>query len=96
MINYMKQVTPEMTAIVNDLKRRNFEGATPDEIETYANWKSIMTLQSDEMEQLRQKRQEETESRKKAIKEESDKAMNVLNELSDLAKARLKVFENER
>lgn len=43
---YLANITPETTKRVNELLDSNFEGATREDIELYADWKVNMALQS--------------------------------------------------
>lgn len=94
MENYIKEITPEMTLAVNELKARNFADATPEEIELYAQWSSIQRLQQEEFELNRQTRITVSEARAKSIQDEKEAAINALNSLTELAQAKLKAVEN--
>ena len=94
MNNFMKEITSEMTETVNRLKRENFKDATPDEIETYAEWSRIMALQSAEFESIRETRNAELEERRKNNAAQAKAAIDALEAQRDLALARLEAVKN--
>lgn len=94
MNNYIKEITPAMTEIVDRLKRENFKDATPEEIETYAEWSRIMALQSAEFENIRETRERELEERRKNDKAQTKAAIDALEAQKDLALARLEAVKN--
>lgn len=95
MENYLKQITPEMTKTVNDLKARNFADATIEEIELYAQWKLINALQSEEFAQHVKLREEESKRRKDSFDAQANAALDALNTLKDIALAKLKAVSDE-
>lgn len=95
MENYIKQITPEMTRTVNELKARNFVDATPEEIELYARWAQLNALQSAEFEQHARLREQESEQRRKAFEEQANTALDALSTLRETALAKLKAVSNE-
>lgn len=94
MKNYLHEITADMTKTVDDLKRRNFENATPDEIELYAKWSSIVAMQDAEIAEHSRIRREESEAAKEATLKESQAAVDALNALADLAREKLKAVKN--
>ena len=94
MNNFMKEITPEMTETVNRLKRENFKDATPEDIETYAEWSRIMALQSAEFESIRKTRDREFEERRKNDEAQTKAAIDALEAQRDLALARLEAVKN--
>lgn len=94
MNNFMKEITPAMTETVDRLKRENFKDATPDEIETYAEWSRIMALQSAEFESIRETRNAELEERRKNNEAQAKAAIDALEAQRDLALARLEAVKN--
>lgn len=46
-LKYLANITPEMTNRVNELIDSDFENATREDIELYADWKVNMALQSE-------------------------------------------------
>lgn len=46
-LKYFENITPEMTKRVNELIDSDFENATREDIELYADWKVNMALQSE-------------------------------------------------
>lgn len=94
MENYMKQITPDMIRTVDDLKRREFKDATPEEIETYAQWSRINALQDAEFQHHREVRERESKARKESYEAQAKSAIDALNALADLAKAKLEAVEN--
>lgn len=94
MENTLKDITPEMTLVVNDLIARDFEDATKEEIELYANWSRIHALHDSEVLERREMREVEIRQRMENSKREADAAIEALNALTELAQARLKAVEN--
>ena len=94
MNNFMKEITSEMTETVNRLKRENFKDATPEDIETYAEWSRIMALQSAEFESIRETRNAELEERRKNNAAQAKAAIDALEAQRDLALARLEAVKN--
>lgn len=94
MNNFMKEITPAMTETVDRLKRENFKDATPDEIETYAEWSRIMALQSAEFESIRETRERELEERRKNNDAQAKAAIDALEAQKELALARLEAVKN--
>jgi hypothetical protein len=91
---YMHEITPEMVSTVEDLVRRNFENATPDEIRTYGEWTAIIAVQQDEIEQQRRERRERTAREQERNEQQANAAINAMKALEELAKAKLKAVEN--
>lgn len=94
MQNFMKEITPDMTRTVDDLKRRNFENATPEEIEIYAQWTQINAMQAREFQENARIRSEESAQRKAAFEKQANSALEALEILKDAALAKLKAVEN--
>lgn len=94
MNNFMKEITPAMTETVDRLKRDNFKDATPEEIETYAEWSRIMALQSAEFESIRETRNAELEERRKNDAAQTKAAIDALEAQKELALARLEAVKN--
>lgn len=94
MVNYMKNITPEMTATVDRLKSTNFEGATADDIEMYAEWSRLMALQDAEFESIRQTRELESATRRQNDTAQAKAAIDALEAQRDLALARLEAVKN--
>ena len=94
MNNFIKRVTPEMTATVDKLKNANFENATPEEIETYAEWSQIMALQSAEFESIRETREKEAAERRKNDADLTKAALGALEAQTNLALAKLEMLKN--
>lgn len=91
---HMHEITPEMVSTVDDLERRKFEGATPDEIMVYGDWRAIIALQQDEIEQKREERRERLEREREQTEKQASAALEAMEALTDLAKAKLKAVEN--
>lgn len=96
MNNFMKEITSEMTETVDRLKRDNFKDATPDEIETYAEWSRIMALQSAEFENIRETRNAELAERRKNNEAQAKAAIDALEAQKELALAKLEAVKNEQ
>lgn len=94
MNNYIKEITPEMTETVDKLKRDNFKDATPEEIEVYAEWTRLMTLQSAEFENIRETRKRESEERIKNDAAQAKAAIDALEAQKKLALAKLEAVKN--
>lgn len=96
MNNYMSAITPDMTNTVNKLVASNFEGATADEIEVYAQWRVAIALQSDELEQVRRARDEQMRQDAAEGEQARTNARNLLDELARKAAERLERANNEQ
>ena len=96
MNNYMSAITPDMTNTVNKLIACNFEGATADEIEVYAQWRVAIALQSDELEQVRLRRDEQMRQDGTRSEQERVDARNLLDELARQAAERLERANDEQ
>lgn len=94
MSGYIDAITPEMTATVDRLRAENFENATPEEIELYAEWTRIHALHHEEFLQNAELRKRESDERRELFRQQADSAMNALDALAELAKAKLKAVEN--
>lgn len=94
MQNYMKEITPEMTAIVNKLKQTNFKDATPEEIEIYAQWSMLTSLHKQELDTLDEERKQRIKQNMEQSKKESEAAIKALKALADLAEAKLKAVND--
>lgn len=94
MNNYIKEITSSMTETVNRLKQSNFENATPEDIEVYAEWSRLMALQSAEFENIRETRERESEERIKNDAAQTKAAIDALEAQRDLALARLEAVKN--
>ena len=94
MENYLKQVTPEMVQAVDELRRRNFAEATPEEIEMYAQVTRIQALHDSEVQAHRELMKQESDERRACFKAQADAAMDALTALADEARAKLEVIEN--
>ena len=94
MENYLNEITPDMTRIVNDLLNRDFENATKDEIEVYAQWTRIHALHDSDIEEKREQRERRVQQRLEESKKQSEAAISALNALAELANAKLKAVEN--
>lgn len=95
MQNYLDDITPEMTATVDKLKANNFEGATPEEIETYAQFVSLTSAQRKETEYRKEIMERQSIEQLELDKKQAQSAINALDALTELAKAKLKAVENE-
>lgn len=96
MNNYISVITPDMTNVVNKLVAGDFEGATADEIEIYAQWRVAIALQSDELERVRRKRDEQMAQDAARGETERIDARNLLNELAHQAAERLERANDEQ
>lgn len=94
MSTYINEITPEMTKTVDRLINENFENATPEEIEIYAEWTKIHALHDAEFQAKAELRKQENEARIEQFKEQSKKAMDALDALTELAQAKLKAVED--
>ena len=94
MENYLKNITPEMTRTVNNLINRDFENATKEEIEIYAEWSKLFALKDSERQQRREQRDAVIAQRIENSRNESKAAVDALNALTELAKAKLAEVEN--
>lgn len=92
---YIDEITPEMCKTVDSLKARNFADATPEEIETYANWSRLMAMHDEDLRAKTEMRQRESEERRQLNRQQAQSAMNALDALAELAQAKLKAVENE-
>ena len=94
MASYLNELSAEMTKTVDKLKKTNFKDATPEEIETYAQWSAIMAAPREDLAHRKQVREAESEKLIAMRQEEKESAINALNALVELAQARLKAVEN--
>lgn len=94
MSEYMENITPEMTHIVDKLRMSNFENATAEEIEVYAEWTKLHALHHEEFAQKAEERKAESDERRELFKQQAQSALNALDSLAELAKAKLKAVEN--
>ena len=85
-----------MTRTVNSLIERDFENATKDEIEVYAEWTKLLALHSADREQKRKEREKIIEARIEESKQQADAAIEALNALTNLAVAKREAVENEQ
>lgn len=94
MDNHLWEITPEMAATVNNLIKRDFANATPDEIQVYGKWSAIQAMQSEEMENHREQRNIELEQRLSALKAEEEVSLDTLKTLNEAAKAKLEAVRH--
>ena len=90
----IKGITAEMTKTVDKLLATNFENATPEEIEAYAQWTKIHALNHELTTQKMELRKRESEQRQELFEQQAKAAQDALEALADLAKAKLKAVEN--
>ena len=94
MPGFISQITPEMTATVDRLKATNFENATPEEIEVYAEFKSLISAHQTEAANRREIMQRESAERLELDRKQAQSAMNALDSLAELAQAKLKAVKD--
>ena len=94
MNNHLWEITPEMAATVNDLIKRDFADATPDEIQVYGKWTAIQAVQSEEMQNNREQRNIEMEERLSTLKAERELSLDTLKTLNETAKAKLEAVRH--
>ena len=92
--NYLKEISPDMTRTVNDLVNRDFENATKEEIEAYAQFQVKIALHADEVEQIRAARDEKIKQDKEDSASLVKASIDALNLLERLAQEKLKAVEN--
>lgn len=92
--NYLKEISPDMTRTVNDLVNRDFENATKEEIEAYAQFQVQLALHADEVEQIRAARDEKIKRDKEDSAALLKASMDALNSLEKLAQEKLKAVGN--
>lgn len=92
---YINEITPEMTQTVDKLKASNFEGATPEEIEIYANWSRLIALHDADLKEKSEIRKQESAQRMELNRQQAQSAIDALETLTALAYAKLKAVENE-
>lgn len=84
-----EEITPEMTAKVQELIATEFKDATPEDIELYAEWKSAIETHTEEF-RIKEETLREHAERSIAIAEENGTiAKETLIAKRDYAKARL-------
>lgn len=94
MLEYLKDITPEQTRRVDELLATNFENATSEDIELYANWKTAIALQNADFEIKREAMEREAQARHEIAQEAAEQSKNALDELVAVAKRRLELVEN--
>lgn len=90
----IKGITAEMTKTVDKLLATNFENATPEEIEAYAEWTRIFAMNDELVKQKQKIREQESARKLELFEQQAQSAMNALDALAELAQAKLKVVEN--
>lgn len=95
MANYISQITPEMTATVEKLRADNFSNATPEEIEIYAQWTSLVSAHKEEIANRAEILKQESEERRELERKQAQSAINALDALAELAQAKLEAVINE-
>ena len=90
----IKGITAEMTKTVDKLLATNFEGATPEEIEMYAEWTRIFAMNDELVKQKQELRAQETARKLELFEQQAQSATDALDALTELAKAKLKAVEN--
>lgn len=94
LMDYMKQITPEMTQKVSELRKSNFKDATPDDIELYAQYTALVKMQEDEFSQRRKQLEEVQAAKMEAVKENAKTSKEALEALRDAALAKLEAVKN--
>lgn len=89
-----KGITAEMTKTVDRLIASNFENATPEDIETYAEWTKIHALNKESFIRKNELREQESKKRQELFEQQAQTANDALTALAELAKAKLKAVEN--
>ena len=94
LLEYIEDITPDVTRRVNELKASNFEGATPEDIELYAAWTAKMQMQSDYFEQQRRQRDEMHALKLENAIQDAQTSKEALEALRDAAYAKLEAVKN--
>ena len=94
LLPYIGQITPEMTAKVNELKATDFEGATSEDIEIYAQWSALVKMQEDEFTQRRKQLNELHAAQLASVEENARTSTEALEALKDAALAKLEAVKN--
>ncbi len=94
MLEQLEQFTAQDTERLNQLINSNFEGATPEDIELYANWKTAVALNNAEFEMKRETMQMECAAKVEAYEKMAKNSKNALDRVIAAIENKYKVVGN--
>ena len=94
MLEYLKDITPEDTQRVSELRKSNFENATPEDIEFYAEWTAKVRMQEEAFVNREAEMREEQQIRREAFAQQAQTAQKAIEALRDAAIEKLELVRN--
>ena len=94
MLEHLEGFTSKDSMRINELVASNFEGATPEDIELYARWKSALALVDDEAKRKAENERKEIEARIEIQQREFELREEILKTELAAAKARWEAVKN--
>lgn len=90
----MLEFTEQERMKIDDLIKRDFENATPDEVRLYAKWEAEKALRDEEFKARLQARADESKAKIAELKRNANSARDGLKALKAAAIARLEQIDN--
>lgn len=94
MLEYLEGFTSEQFRRIEELQADNFEGATADDIELYAQWKAQNALQDEYFANREAEMRELQQQKAEAFALQAQTAQEAVEALKDAAIAKLELVKN--
>ena len=94
MLEYLEGFTAEQFRRIEEMQANDFEGATADDIELYANWKAQNALQDQYFANREAEMRELQQQRAEAFAEQAQTAGEAIEALKQAALAKLELVKN--
>ena len=94
MLEYMKDITSKDTQRVSELRKSNFENATLEDIEFYAEWTAKIKMQEQAFTNREAEMREEQQMKREAFAQQAQTAQEAVEALRDAAILKLEMVRN--